>query len=70
MARSNRRLHEKKHGHYHAFSRVAGPTKGYYPFEELRERELFAAHLDKLSQFFFVYIGFLRLYGQSFPPPL
>ena len=66
MARSNRRLHEKKHGHYHAFSRVAGPTKGYYPFEELRERELFAAHLDKLSQFFFVYIGFYAFMGNHF----
>ena len=66
MSREKRRLHEKKHGFYHGFSRVGGQKKGYYPFEDSREREFFAAHLSHLSSFFFVYVGFYAFMGNHF----
>ncbi len=66
MARSIRRRHERIAGFYHAYSRVAGAAKGYYPFENAVERRIFAEHLQRLAQLFFVRVGFYAFMGNHF----
>ena len=66
MAKINRQLHENIVGYYHAYNRVAGKKKGYYPFEDPTERAIFEAHLWRLCSFFAVNLGFFAFMGNHF----